>query len=257
MVKYMKYDLVFYEAMLKTLLHKNFNFIKFSQIDDKRLNKILLRHDVDNDVIAARVMAKTEQSLGITSTYFFMTRSPVYNVFSRHNHAAILDILSMGHSIGLHYDQGYDEIRGLTVDDTKSQIQIDCKLLELEFKTTIAAVSFHQPNRRVLESEEFRLSKYINTYDKHALKRYKYFSDSNRTFDWDRVQDCVSESSDVNTCRDLQLLIHPMWWVYPNKKIEDVWNAVLENSIKYALPQLRETERTFHLINNNKEMHGD
>lgn len=253
----MRYNLENYKLLINLLITAEYNFLTFDKVNQGQSKEVLLRHDVDNDVMAARIMAKVEQNLGITSTYFFMTRSPVYNVFSRHNHAAILDILSMGHSIGLHYDQGYDEIRGLTVDDTKSQIQIDCQLLELEFKTTIAAVSFHQPNRRVLESEEFRLAKYINTYDKHALKRYKYFSDSNRTFDWDRVQDCVSESSDVNTCRNLQLLIHPMWWVYPDKKIEDVWNAVLENSIKYALPQLRETERTFHLINNNKEMHGD
>ena len=206
---------------------------------------ILLRHDVDNDVQAAQNMAFLENKLGIKSTYFLMTRSPVYNLFSRHNRDAVNEILRLGHSIGLHYDQGYDEIRATPTSETIKNINRDCAFLENEFKCKIDAVSFHQPNQKILTSTEFNLEDRVNTYDQTKLKAFEYFSDSNRTLDWNKLKLKLKTSSTSEQKDNIQLLIHPMWWVYDNIRCADIWNVVLINSINYAMPQLMETERAF------------
>ena len=45
--------------------------------------EIILRHDIDFDTHMALRMAQIETDLGIKSTYFFLLRSNLYNIFSR------------------------------------------------------------------------------------------------------------------------------------------------------------------------------
>ena len=92
----MKYSLDKYSMILKTCLEFGWSFRNFSELKSNEGGIILLRHDVDNDVQAARKMAFLENKLGIRSTYFLMTRSPIYNLFSRHNQDAVEEILKLG-----------------------------------------------------------------------------------------------------------------------------------------------------------------
>ena len=241
----MNYNLNKYELILKTCLENGYSFRNFSELTGRKEGIILLRHDVDNDVQAAKKMALLENKLDIKSTYFLMTRSPLYNLFSRHNQDAVEEILYLGHSIGLHYDQGYDEIRGTSTDETKIYINRDCALLENEFRCKIDAVSFHQPNKKILTSTEFNLDERVNTYDQTKLSAFEYFSDSNKALDWIMIEQKLKTSAASADRCNIQLLIHPMWWVYDKINCEEVWDNVIINSVNYSMPQLMETERAF------------
>src|SRR4051812_6000720 len=75
-----------YETLLKQAVDSGYQFCSFENIDVDNSGKICyLRHDIDADVTAALKLAEIENSLGIRATYFFMLRSPVYNLFSRFN----------------------------------------------------------------------------------------------------------------------------------------------------------------------------
>src|SRR6185436_8375542 len=66
---------------------------------------LILRHDIDFCVNSARNMAMVEAEKGMSSTYFFMLRTPFYNLFTAENSRAVREIISAGHRIGLHFDR--------------------------------------------------------------------------------------------------------------------------------------------------------
>jgi len=88
----------------------------------------------------------------------------------------------------------------------------------------------------------------INTYDKRALANFTYFSDSNRTLKLSAGAWLPSfDSTDILDLagQNIQLLIHPMWWVYDSPKTEDVWNRALANNFYMAQHQIFSTERAY------------
>lgn len=211
---------------------------------------MICRDVIDGDLNAACKMAKEEAEIGIQSTYFLMWRSPCYNLMSRSNHQYVELILEMGHQIGLHYDQGFDALRNPTTVETSLMVKKQADWMEDLFSTKISSVSFHQPSSSLLQ-EGIDCGKRINTYDRLKLANYNYISDSNRVFPiW---QNSSNESENVSSVmaladifpNNVQLLIHPMWWVYDNETTEEVWDSVVFCNIKNTLRQLTETERAY------------
>ena len=109
--------------MIRLAQERGYNFINFNDvkfisenskdttydlISNYNKGQILLRHDVDVNLSAAAKMASAEHKLGVKTTYFLMWRSPCYNLMSRSSQKYVEKILTLGHSIGLHYDHGFD-----------------------------------------------------------------------------------------------------------------------------------------------------
>ncbi len=240
------YTLRNYSEMLENALKFNYKFILF---DQARLNYTkerlcLLRHDIDADLDAAYKMAKVEAELGIRATYFLMTRSPVYNLSARFNHQLVQNIISLGHGIGLHYDQGF--LPGIHKSE-EEWISLESEWLQNVFNVSIDVVSFHQPGPAVLQGN-VDTGKRINTYNTEHLSGYKYFSDSNRQFSL--IKSVNGDKSIVDAFENVypnsfQLLIHPIWWVYEDKTTEEVWNRVIENNFEMSQKQYIETERAY------------
>src|SRR5579884_2125901 len=65
---------------------------------------VLMRHDIDFDLSAARRMAELEAEEGVRATYFFLLRTEHYNLLSRDGSSEVLRILELGHHLGLHFD---------------------------------------------------------------------------------------------------------------------------------------------------------
>lgn len=197
----------------------------------------LLRHDIDVDIGAAMEMAKIEQGIGVRSTYFFMLRSPVYNLLSRVNHDMVKKILDMGHWIGLHYDNGYNP--GHERSEV-SWIDFEAEFIERLFDRNITAVSFHQPAADVL-SGQVRTGNRMNTYTDATGFGFHYLSDSNRIF-----RESPFDVFKNKNYERLQLLIHPMWWVHENcSATEDVWDQAIVSNFIRAQHQILETERAY------------
>lgn len=204
---------------------------KTAEPDDRTL---YLRHDVDADLDASVAMARLEQALGIRSTYLFMVRSPVYNLFSRYARTAVEAVLQAGHTVGIHFDA-----HGFTREpDVRLSLQREARMLAEEFSTDIDCVSFHQPSSEVL-SGNFAFEGLVNAYSVNDFHNTLYVSDTNRSGGFWKLWD----SSLSQTESSVQLLIHPMWWMYSLEEPWQVWNQALVDAFRGAMHQVLETER--------------
>ena len=237
----MKYNIKSYQTLLRTIQRSGMNFISFSDISNKN-NSVLLRHDIDVDMQAAFEMSKIETDLGIKATYFFMLRSPIYNLLGRENFKYAQSIVELGHDVGLHYDQGFDQLSGFTVEETIEKIDEEASFLENQLGVKISSVSFHQPSSVVLDGE-IKLKSRINTYDKAALTDYFYLSDSNRRLSLEALDRFLS--GDLLRFHNLQLLIHPIWWVYDDEDTAKCWDSGIINNFNIMQRQLLSTEKAF------------
>lgn len=228
------FSLESYAYMLTTALNNGYRFRFFDERQSSgRL--CLLRHDIDADPTAAMLMGEVEESLGVKATYFFMIRSPLYNLFSRSTDSIVRTLISMGHRIGLHYDEGYVPRN----ESLQALIDSEIQVVENNFECTIDTVSFHQPSVRVLNNE-VKIGK-INTYDKEDMENIHYISDSNMF--WKQAHPC--ELFEYVLFEKVQLLIHPMWWVGEGEHTIEKWNAAIKRNFKREQIQLLATEGAY------------
>lgn len=193
------FDCKFYRMLLDKFKEYGFSFNYFDNFKDK---SCILRHDIDVSPKLALEMAKLEHKLGVNSTFFFMVRSPFYNLFSRANDNIVRQIIDMGHCIGLHYDEGYYS-KNISLQEL---VDSEILMLEKNFDTRINVVSFHQPSKKIIDNSIG--IKQINTYDKSYFRDIKYVSDSNMIFK-DDIIDIITSG----VYPKIQVLIHPIWWM--------------------------------------------
>jgi hypothetical protein len=231
-----------YRHILETAKAGGYTFLSFEdgvQKDLKPGKFCLLRHDIDADLGAALKMAQVEHSLGIKATYFLMLRSPVYNLFSRHNHRFVQEIINLGHYIGVHYDGSFLPHNTRSINEW---VHHEAAVLENMFHVKITTVSFHQPNEDIL-SNKIKISGLINTYDKNDLSHFQYISDSNKQWKSQHPEDIFKDGLHPR----LHLLIHPMWWMQSEQNLPtpDVWNITLKKNLERMQEQLLATERAY------------
>ncbi|PID28822.1 MAG: hypothetical protein CSB55_03465 [Candidatus Cloacimonadota bacterium] len=229
----MQYDIERYILLIQEIRKNGYDFSFFNSVSDY---SVILRHDIDISPQLALQMAKTENDLGVKSTYFFMLRSPFYNVFSRANNEIIKAIISLGHRIGLHYDDGYFSKN----EDLQNLINTETEIFKSNFNTNIDAVSFHQPSQHVIDNKIN--IKQINTYDKIFFKDIKYLSDSNMNFKEDPFDIIKSKKFPK-----IQLLIHPVWWIIAGSEKTTEEKFISAMKINFALEQQQVvgTERAY------------
>ena len=209
----------------------------------------ILRHDIDVNINFALEMAELESNLGVYSTYFLMWRSPFYNLSSRNSQDCVEKIISLGHEIALHYDLGYDTLKNYSTRRSIEEIKRQAIWMEELFCCQIRSVSFHQPSTSLLTNGIDTFPR-LNTYDKKLKSKYTYLSDSNRDISLLRqfknkrnLKD--KELISVRYPEDIQLLIHPIWWVIDDSDINTVWNKAIADNFNTAQFQALSTERKF------------
>jgi len=244
------FNLKTYEEILINARNNGYKFNSFNNLDNfdnnnNPKNEILLRHDIDVCPKAAYIMSKIENRNNIKATYFFMIRSPLYNLFSRSTNYYIKQIINLGHDIGLHFDAGFYKKEGYE-DVLSNQIIHQKDIIENEFNIKIKSVSFHQPNKIILESQ-FKFPKsLINTYSNSLSKKYKYFSDTNQEIRWLQNREIsIEDSLSSRYPESIQLLVHPIWWIYGESTPEETWSNALKNIFIQSQEQLVECERVF------------
>jgi hypothetical protein len=88
-----------YKELLQTLINSNYQFQTFAEFIAKPEKKsIVLRHDVDVLPKNSLVFARIQASKGIKGTYYFRA------VPQSWDEKIILEIASLGHEIGYHYE---------------------------------------------------------------------------------------------------------------------------------------------------------
>ena len=89
-----------YAVLLRELLNSGYTTLTIRDYLSRRPQKnyAILRHDVDTKPQRALSMAKLEQSLGISSTYYFRHTKEIFKP------QIIREVADLGHEIGYHYE---------------------------------------------------------------------------------------------------------------------------------------------------------
>jgi len=160
---------------------------------------LLWRHDIDMSLSNAVKFAQIEYEENVRSTYFIWLHSPYYHYWKKDNAKLILEILSKGHKLGLHFDPWFYD-----VFNTRD-IAHEAYFLGRAFQTNIEVFSFHNPTKELIENNNSLLVwSLINTYSDFFYNKCQYISDSNGVWNSN-----LEEA--LNTSR-LQVLTHPVWW---------------------------------------------
>jgi hypothetical protein len=168
--------------------------------------RLILRHDIDFCVQEARAMAMVEAQKSLVATYFFLLRTPFYNLFTAENTKAVQEILTAGHRVGLHFDRM--PYARASVGELAAALNREARILSEWFGTEIKVVSYHRPVAREIEGHAEGSYPLLNTYMEVFTKRIKYFSDSQGAFRYGHPLD----SEEFRARKPIQILIHPIWW---------------------------------------------
>ena len=193
-----------YEAILK-LARAHYAFVSYDKIPwGSRF--LLWRHDVDISLNRALALAKLENNHGISATYFLNPHSEFYNLAEKQQYKLVCEILSLGHSIGLHLDvEFHDDISEDTIGPVINQ---EADYLESLFRQRPTAFSFHNPTAKHHSFECEFYGGMVNCYSKRLKTEVGYCSDSNGYWRFRRLHDVLLAAEN----HSLQVLTHPEWW---------------------------------------------
>lgn len=170
----------------------------------------LWRHDVDFSPHRALKLAQLEAERGIQGTYFFLLHSEFYNVLEISVSQRVKEILALGHELGLHFDPTYYGRFEGDLSQLAEKLRFEKQILETCFEVPVHAFSFHNPETaNVLRFDEDVIAGMVNTYGKTLKANYKYCSDSNGYWRFERLWDVLNDQQHPR----LQILTHPEWWV--------------------------------------------
>ena len=198
-----EFSIAGYKSLVAKFINANYRFCDFTQ-ENSNERVVIFRHDIDFSTQAACNLANLEADLGITSTYFFLTRSPFYNIYEPTTLSHIREIYSLGHKIGLHFDASLYNGSFKCLDHAATQ---ECEILEKIVGLRSDFISFHRPTKSLLGLDK-KVGGRNHTYNKRFFKDFGYVSDS--CGEWrfgppDKHQAFAAG-------KGMQVLTHPIWW---------------------------------------------
>jgi hypothetical protein len=187
-----------------------------------------LRHDVDDNRMSlhtALQMAEWEKERGYRSTYFLLHDSSYWPEAP----AAALELVDMGHEVGLHNNALAQGIRQKRAPFTVLRESLD----HLRESVNVTGTSGHgdemcygpgrvlrfcndelwtECDRGMYRGEKRSMADFGLQYDSAWLKRGDYVSDSGHV--WNPTPTSLSEATLAWPSRgQLHMLVHPDWWV--------------------------------------------
>lgn len=195
-----------YEEICNIIAKSQYKVRFFNNCSSDFKNILILRHDVDQSLEQSLKIAKIENKYNIKSTFFIWLRSSFYNIFEKKYLDIIYGIISLGHQIGLHFDESVYKIEN--GKELNKFIEKEINLIKTYFDINIYAVSMHRPPKWILDND-IQLKNYVNVYSKIYFKEFKYISDSRRQW----KEGCICKKINTNKYNKLHILIHPFWWV--------------------------------------------
>ena len=193
---------------------------------------VILRHDIDNSIDQAVALARIEQELDVVSTYFVLLTSDFYNPASKGSLEKLRKIQSMGHELGLHFDEkAYPDG---TPEETVQRILKECEVLSALLETEVSTVSMHRPSQATLDAD-LQIPGMVNSYGRTFFRDFKYLSDSRR-----RWREPVEEIIQSGTYDRLHILTHAFWYHQQEQTLRESAEGFITSANKERYCQLRE-----------------
>jgi hypothetical protein len=203
----------FTEQNYKQLIRLAKDRFKFIMYNKQQINMnercLLWRHDIDFSVHRSLALAKIEADEGVCSTYFIHLSSRYYNVMESDILKRISKIIELGHEIALHFDCDFRRNFANSKTDFEDDLLFQKNIFYNIFNFEPKAFSFHNPtdwDLRVLTASNY--AGMVNTYSQEIRESYKYCSDSNGYWRFERLEDVLKSNETIK----LQVLTHPEWW---------------------------------------------
>lgn len=199
-----------YQQLLTKLIEGGYQFANFTEAQallEASKPFVLMRHDIDLSLPKALSLARLENELGVSSTFFLMVRTMHYNLFSREGTETVNEFLALGHHLGLHFDCASYPGKH-SVEELAAACNHEVTLLHDWFQHRIDVVSYHRPNKTVLSGNPALSGKVPHTYMPLFTKDISYFADSRG--EW--LHGHPLHSAEFKQGKPLHLLIHPIWW---------------------------------------------
>jgi len=208
------FSIKYYTYLMETIKN-NYKIIDYQSVYEEDYKKtILVRHDIDVSLYDALKLAEVEATVGIKATYFIWLRSNFYNPLSIEGREIIEKIITLGHDIGLHFDPT-SLTSGANIDDA---VRKEVEVFESMINTKITAVSFHQPPKELISSDNEYLANLPQVYSKTIFDKFTYFADSNCK--WSKpIEELIKAEH-----KHIQFLVHPVWWT--NSDVEDKFRVL-------------------------------
>jgi hypothetical protein len=225
------YNLNTFEQLISDILKHGYQFItKPSELVTGN-SKIYLRHDIDVCLIRAYKILEIEKQIGIESTFFFMVNSPFYNLSEFNNLSLTKLFIDQRAKIGLHANI-------FDIEKFEEEVELQRKILNMYFETNINQLSFHHPNEETMELNLIHLG-LENMYHFCKKSGIEYFSDSNMNLNFIDLNQALRDK------KNIQLLLHPVWWIESLKDPGDLWEILLGEASAKLRRNIKHTERTY------------
>ena len=225
------YNLNGFEQLIGDILNHGYQFTT----DPNELltgeGKVYLRHDLDVCPMRAYQVLEIEKLIGVESTFFFMVNSPFYNLSELRNLAVIKSFINQSAKIGLHANIS-------DIEKFEEELKQQRVILNNHFNTEINQISFHHPTKQTMELNLIYLGLH-NMYSYCKKSGIEYFSDSNMNLDF------ISLYQTLRDKKNIQLLLHPVWWVESLKDPSDLWDILIDELSFKLRTYIKNTERTY------------
>lgn len=201
-----------YRELLEAAKAGGYRFASFGETDRPRPGDLFLRHDIDLSLTAAVRMSELEAELDVRSTWLLMTRSFFYNLRSTEGEDAVARLRANGGLIGHHAVWPYvdlDEAFGFD-----------------------PVVAWHNPDPPYM-SEPIEGATNVMTAPWFDPAHYR--SDSNQHWRQGSPRDALANGE----FEWLQLLIHPVIWMFEGETMADTMRSFLDAERQERLEQLR------------------
>ena len=208
-----------YCALIEAVLARGYSLANFANADPACAH-LILRHDIDQSIQAARIMAEAEAARGWSATYFVLVRTEMYNPFAPSAARDLGAIRALGHRVGLHLDARLYDDAPSALDDGAAK---ECAVLETILDATVTEISFHRPGLALL-GYEASVAGRRHAYQPRYFEAMGYCSDSGGGWRHGHPLDHAS----IAEGRALQLLTHPIWWTGPNAAPADRLQSLLD-----------------------------
>lgn len=246
----MQFTYVAYRELLSLLREHGYAFRGYHNYKDAR-RCVILRHDVDNSLDQAMKLAELEAKEGVCSTWFVLLRTDFYNAASKAGQEALRHIRSLGHEIGLHFDEAAYEPT-LKPDEVVPIIIEECGLLSALLGETshrgISCVSMHRPSKATLEAD-YKIPGIVNSYGKTFFHDFKYLSDSRRR--WREPVEDIIRSGGYDR---LHILTHAFWYHETEEEISQTVGDFIRSASRERYRQMAENITDMASILNEEDV---
>ena len=228
----MEFTYASYRALLALLRERGYSFRDYHHYGDVS-RCVILRHDVDFSLERAVRLAELEAEMGVGATYFALLRTDFYNPASQRGAAALRRIQSLGHEIGLHFDEkAYGP--ELSPEELAQAVRKECGMLSALLGTPVSAVSMHRPSQAALEAD-YHIPGVVNSYGKTFFREFKYLSDSRR-----RWREPVLDIVRSGAYDRLHILTHAFWYHEAERSLGETVRGFTSSANRERWKQLEE-----------------